>query len=146
MSPLHKRLPTVHTHLAPVTRRPPPNMVSFKYLLLGAAAIFGVFAQDPTGDEAAATAFWESAGPGAEGVPAEKRDFGLLPRNNCPIKKDPYKGFHCSAQYTKPPCATTCNRNNCFRSFLNARDGSSGKVRALFPTTAACTPYDSRLQ
>ena len=103
-------------------------MVSFKYLLLGAAAIVGVLSQDPTGDEAEATAFWESGAEGADGTPAEKRSF-VMPRNdNCPNNKDPYKGFHCKAPYTLPPCDTKCNRNNCFRSFLNARDGSDGKV------------------
>jgi len=102
-------------------------MVSFKYLLLGVAAIVSVLAQDPTGNEAEATTFWESGAQGAEGAPAEKRDF-KLPRNDpCPINKDPYKGFYCRAPYTLPPCETKCNRNNCFRGFLNARDGSDGK-------------------
>jgi len=41
--------------------------------------------------------------------------------------KDPYWGLYCPAPYTEPPCETKCNRNNCFRAFLNARDGSDGK-------------------
>jgi len=115
-------------------------MVSFKRLLIGAAAIVGVLAQDPTGNEAEATAFWQSGAQGAEGAPAEKRDFSLLPRNSCPDNKDPYKGFKCKAPYTLPPCATTCNRNNCFRSFLNARDNSPGKVWSSHPEPSPPVP------
>ena len=100
-------------------------MVSFKYLLLGAAAFVGILAQE-TASEADADAYFGNQG--AAGAPAEKRDFVMPRTNTCPINKDPYKGFYCTAKYTLPPCATTCNRNNCFRSFLNARDGSPGKV------------------
>jgi hypothetical protein len=119
-------------------------MVALKYLLLGAAAIFGVAAQEPTGDEAEAAAFWDDSTPGAEGAPAEKREvaFAHMPRNDPPhVIKDPYKGFYCHAKYTLPPCATTCNRNNCFRAFLNARDGSDGKVCLFTPNIPMYTMY-----
>lgn len=106
------------------------NMVSFKYLLLSALAAVSVTAQDPpTGDDAAAAAYWGAAdlATASEGTPDEKRDIIKVPRNNPPLR-DPYKNSCCNAPYTKPPCATTCNRNNCFRALLNARDGSDGKV------------------
>jgi hypothetical protein len=99
-------------------------MVSFKSLLLGFGCIVAVLGQDPTGDEAAADAFWSSADLSTAGAgdPPEKR--GLLLRSDM---RDPYWGSYCRAPYTEPPCETKCNRNNCFRGFLNARDGSDGK-------------------
>jgi len=94
-------------------------MVSFKCLLLGAAAVVGVTALTPAEIQTALQG--ASAAAGSSG---SKRDLVHTPRNTV---VDPYSGFHCYAPYTLPPCATTCNRNNCFRAFLNARSGSSGK-------------------
>jgi hypothetical protein len=106
-------------------------MVSLKLLLLTVASTVTVLAQDPppTGDPVEAAAYWEAAtnGQTSAGTPDEKRDFIKVPRNDPAVMKDPYKGSYCWAPYTTPPCATTCNRNNCFRAFLNARDGSDGK-------------------
>jgi hypothetical protein len=107
-------------------------MVSLKWLFLTAAATVSVLAQDPpTGDAAEAAAYWEQAESAqlTGGDSPEKRDVVNVkaPRNDPVVLKDPYKGSYCWAPYTAPPCATTCNRNNCYRGFLNARDGSSGK-------------------
>lgn len=109
-------------------------MVSFKWLFLAASATMSVLGQDaPTGDAAAAAAYWDAAATGTlvAGDPPEKRDeamVNVVRSDDHVVMKDPYKGSWCPAPYTTPPCATTCNRNNCFRSFLNARGGSSGKV------------------
>jgi len=99
-------------------------MVSFKVLLLTAVSAVSVLAQEPTGDEAAAAAYWDAAATtdAVAGDAPEK-----IKRTDAPVLKDPYKGLWCKAPYTEPPCATTCNRNNCFRALLNARDGSGGK-------------------
>lgn len=109
-------------------------MVSFRNILLAAVAVVGVVAQEPTGDEAAAQAYWNEAATlnGAEGDAPEKRST-LVHAPRTEILKDPYKGSYCRARYTKPPCETKCNRNNCFRGFLNARDGSDGKVSHVLP-------------
>lgn len=108
-------------------------MVALKWLLVSALTTVSVLAQDPTGSDAEAAAYWNvDIADAVEGTPDEKRDVNIVkvPRNNPPvIMKDPYKGSYCRAPYTKPPCETTCNRNNCFRGLLNARDGSDGKVR-----------------
>jgi hypothetical protein len=111
-------------------------MVSLKWLFLTAAATVSVLAQDPpTGDAAEAAAYWEQAESAqlTGGDSPEKRDVVNVkaPRNDPVVLKDPYKGSYCWAPYTAPPCATTCNRNNCYRGFLNARDGSSGKVNTI---------------
>ncbi|EON98257.1 hypothetical protein UCRPA7_6218 [Phaeoacremonium minimum UCRPA7] len=105
-------------------------MVAFKNLLLIAAAFVGVIAQDdaPEGDTAAAQAYWDQVLAGAEtqtGDAVEKRS--LIHAARTVEMKDPYKGSICTAPFTAPPCETHCTRNNCFRGFLNARDGSSGK-------------------
>jgi len=99
-------------------------MVSFKVLLLTAVSAISVLAQDPTGDASAAQAYWDDAGAtiAVEGDSPEK-----IKRTDGGIMKDPYKGLWCNAKYTEPPCETKCNRNNCFRGLLNARDGSDGK-------------------
>jgi len=104
-------------------------MVSIKYLLLSALASVSVIAQD-TGDDSVAAAYWNGADLGAasEGDPVDKRDLVKMPRNGSPPMGDPYGHSKCCAPYTESPCETTCNRNNCFRGLLNARDGSSGKV------------------
>ncbi|RKU46430.1 hypothetical protein DL546_006468 [Coniochaeta pulveracea] len=109
-------------------------MVSFKWIFLTAAAATSVLAQDPpTGDDAAAAAYWNEAS-GADLVDSDpsvaKRDATLVHvarTDSGEATKDPYWGRHCHGKYNFPPCKTTCNRNNCFRSFLNARDGSDGK-------------------
>lgn len=105
-------------------------MVALKWLLLSTLTTLSVLAQDELiGDDAAAAAYWDGdIGDAVEGSPDEKRSIVKVPRTDPPaIMKDPYKGSRCTARYTLPPCKTTCNRNNCFRGFLNARDGSDGK-------------------
>ncbi|KAH8910357.1 hypothetical protein BR93DRAFT_955518 [Coniochaeta sp. PMI_546] len=106
-------------------------MVALKWLLISALTTVSVLAQDPTGDDAEAAAYWGAdIADAVDGTPDEKRDVTIVkvPRTNPPVVlKDPYKGSYCRAPYTKPPCETTCNRNNCFRGLLNARDGSDGK-------------------
>ena len=103
-------------------------MVSFKNILLAAVAVVGVVASDPSGDDSAAQAFWDNAASldAVDGDAPEKR-YAVVHGARGDILKDPYKGSYCKAKYTKPPCETKCNRNNCFRGFLNARDGSDGK-------------------
>lgn len=115
-------------------------MVSFKWLFLTAAAAASVLAQDPpTGDDAAAAAYWNEAA-GAELVDSDaaaKRDATLVHvarTDSGPATKDPYWGDRCHGKYNSPPCETNCNRNNCFRGFLNARDGSDGKVHSPSPS------------
>lgn len=107
-------------------------MVSFKYLLLAAAAVVGVVAQD-TGSDADAEAAWAQISGGDEtlatGDTSLKRSVTGR-TNSGTAMGDPYAGDCCLAPFTKPPCATTCNRNNCFRGFLNIREGSDGKVRS----------------
>jgi len=105
-------------------------MVALKWFLISALTTVSVLAQaPPTIDEAAAAAYWGvDIADAVQGDPDEKRAIVKAPRNNPPpVLKDPYKGSHCCAPFTLPPCATNCNRNNCFRAFLNARDGSDGK-------------------
>jgi len=101
-------------------------MVAFKWIFVSAAMVAGVFAQaDPVVDEAAAATAWSAASDlsvAVDGDSPEKRAISM--RN---YMKDPYAYLWCKAPYTEPPCETKCNRNNCFRAFLNARDGSSGK-------------------
>jgi len=104
-------------------------MVALKWLFLSAITTLGVLAQDePTGDEAAAAAYWgQDIAIAVDGDATEKRAIVKAPRTS-PSMADPYKSHYCRAPFTLPPCATTCNRNNCFRGLLNARDGSDGKV------------------
>lgn len=109
-------------------------MVAFKYLLLSAAAVFGVLAQDE-GSDADAAAAWAQISGGddslAVGNTNLKRFASEARTTTGGDMGDPYWGDYCRAPFTKPPCATTCNRNNCFRGFLNIRDGSDGKVGSI---------------
>src|SRR4051812_48068496 len=104
-------------------------MVSLKWLFLAAlSSVSVVLADDVSADDAAAQAYWDSVNlsEAVEGDAPDKRDILKIPRTNPPAYMlDPYAGSKCKAPYTKPPCATTCNRNNCFRGLLNARDGSA---------------------
>ncbi|KAB5581028.1 hypothetical protein GE09DRAFT_1084612, partial [Coniochaeta sp. 2T2.1] len=108
-------------------------MVALKWLFLTALSAVSVLGQDePTGDPAAAQAAWDALNLGDAvdgGDDADKRAIVHAPRTDPPAYlADPYKKLWCKAPYTKPPCKTDCNRNNCFRGLLNARDGSDGKV------------------
>jgi hypothetical protein len=118
-------------------------MVALKWLFLSALTTLSVLAQDePVVDEAAAAAFWSvDIADGVDGTFTDKRSLVHAPRNDPPVVlKDPYKSYYCRAKYTLPPCATTCNRNNCFRGFLNARDGSEGKVGSNSSSSVTSSP------
>lgn len=101
-------------------------MVALKWLLVPALTSVSVLAQAPaTGDPAVAAAYWNVSLTTAVGVTSpSKRDIPTPRDEMC----DPYVNCYCKAPYTEPPCATTCNRNNCYRGFLNARTGSNEAV------------------
>lgn len=110
-------------------------MVAIKYFLMAAASVASVVAQEPSTD-AEYQALWDQARnpdtlvDAVDGTAVEKRSLVNARTETPAIMKDPYKDFYCGrAPYTKPAARTACTRNNCFRGFLNARDGSKGKVR-----------------
>lgn len=108
-------------------------MVSLKGLLLTVAALsVSVLADDPpapTGSVSDAQAYWAAGSDlsvAVDGDAGSSKRSSFSPRNT-PLFKDPYQGLCCKADYDEPPCDSDCNRNNCFREFLDARDGSPGK-------------------
>jgi hypothetical protein len=115
-------------------------MVALKYFVLAAASVVSVLAiedSDITDNiTTAVTNYWnEMDGVVAVGgAPTEKRDTDVSPRNDLTgILKDPYCGRYCNAPFTEPPCETKCNRNLCFRGFLNGYHGQKSKVRLTSP-------------
>ncbi|KAM0326649.1 hypothetical protein ACHAQA_006518 [Verticillium albo-atrum] len=118
-------------------------MVALKHIA-ALVAIFAtsVIAQGGPDTDAEAKAFWEQlddlpetlSAPSIKGrtpepVPeAEPELVEIEERGDKRKNKDPYKNRQCpNYLYINLPYHYECHRNNCYRGFLNTRDGSDGR-------------------